>query len=132
MVGNRLDSDSHTASSFSQRIDPVWLGQTRVAVMQSRVAGTNLCGCRSFGSAAAIRQAPERNRAALSGTDVGRQMFTGQRRLLGDELGRGSLEDDLTAVMSGAGTEVDDPVGMGHHGLVMLDDDHRLAGKSVV
>ena len=30
--------------------------------------------------------------------------------------------------MSGAGAEVDDPVGVGHHRLVMLDHDHRLAG----
>ena len=28
---------------------------------------------------------------------------------------------------SGAGTEVDDPVGVGHHGLVVLDHDHRPA-----
>ena len=28
----------------------------------------------------------------------------------------------------GAGTDVDDPVGVGHHGLVVLDDDDRLAG----
>ena len=30
--------------------------------------------------------------------------------------------------MAGAGAEVDDPVGVGHHGLVVLDHDHRLAG----
>src|SRR5690606_9173603 len=31
-------------------------------------------------------------------------------------------------VVAGAGTQVDDPVGVSHHGLVVLDDDHRLAG----
>ena len=32
------------------------------------------------------------------------------------------------AVVAGAGAEVDDPVGVRHHRLVVLDDDHRLAG----
>ena len=32
------------------------------------------------------------------------------------------------AVVAGAGAEVDDPVGVGHHRLVVLDDDDRLAG----
>jgi hypothetical protein len=31
------------------------------------------------------------------------------------------------AVVAGAGAQVDDPVGVGHHGLVVLDHDHRLA-----
>ena len=34
----------------------------------------------------------------------------------------------LTAVVAGARAEVDDPVGVGHDRLVVLDDDHRLAG----
>ena len=32
------------------------------------------------------------------------------------------------AVVAGAGAEVDDPVGVRHDRLVVLDDDHRLAG----
>jgi len=46
----------------------------------------------------------------------------------GDEVSRGALEDDPAAVVAGAGTEVDDPVGVRHDRLVMLDDDDRLAG----
>ena len=45
----------------------------------------------------------------------------------GDEVGRRALEDDPAAVVAGARAEVDDPVGVRHHGLVVLDDDHRLA-----
>ena len=37
------------------------------------------------------------------------------------------LEDDLAAVVPGAGAEVDDPVGVRHDRLVVLDDDDRLA-----
>ncbi|HTX83460.1 MAG TPA: hypothetical protein VME44_14815, partial [Streptosporangiaceae bacterium] len=39
-----------------------------------------------------------------------------------------ALEDDPAAVVAGAGAEVDDPVGVRHHRLVVLDDDDRLAG----
>ena len=37
------------------------------------------------------------------------------------------LEHDPATVMPGSWTEVDDPVGIGHHGLVVLDHYHRLA-----
>ena len=47
---------------------------------------------------------------------------------VGDEVGRGALEDDATAVVAGAGAEVDEPVGVRHDRLVVLDHDHRLAG----
>jgi len=30
--------------------------------------------------------------------------------------------------VAGGGAQVDDPVGVGHQGLVVLDDDDRLAG----
>jgi hypothetical protein len=42
--------------------------------------------------------------------------------------GRCALEDDPAAVVAGAGTEVDDPVGVRHDRLVVRDDDDRLAG----
>ena len=45
-----------------------------------------------------------------------------------DEVGRGAFEHDLAAVVTGAGAEVDDPVGMGHHRLMVLDHYDRLAG----
>ena len=43
------------------------------------------------------------------------------------QVGRRALEDDTAAFMAGAGAEVDGPVGVRHHGLAVLDDDHRLA-----
>src|SRR6188472_74265 len=56
--------------------------------------------------------------------DVFREMLAGQGGAGGDESGGGALEDDLAAVVA----EVDDPVGVRHDRLVMLDDNHGLAG----
>ena len=55
-------------------------------------------------------------------------MPAGEGGAVGDEVRRGALENDLPAVVAGAGAEVDDPVGVRHHGLVVLDHDDRLAG----
>ena len=55
-------------------------------------------------------------------------MLAGQGGAGGDKIGGGALEDDLAAVVAGAGAEVDDPVGVRHDRLVMLDDNHGLAG----
>ena len=41
--------------------------------------------------------------------------------------GTGPAVDDLAAVLAGAGTDVDDPVGLADRLLVVLDDDHRVA-----
>jgi hypothetical protein len=60
-----------------------------------------------------------------SGADVGREVFTGEGGASGDKVGRGALEDDAPAVVAGAGAEVDDPVGVRHHRLVVLDDVRR-------
>ena len=46
----------------------------------------------------------------------------------GDEVGGCALEDDPAAVVAGAGAKVDDPVGVRHDRLMVLDDDGRLAG----
>ena len=62
-----------------------------------------------------------------SGTDVGREVLTGEGGAVGDEVGRRALEDDPAAVVAGAGAEVHDPVGVRHDRLVVFDDDHRLA-----
>src|SRR4029453_12595232 len=63
-----------------------------------------------------------------SGVDVGREVLPGEGGAGGDEVGRCALEDDPTAVAAGAGTEVDDPVGVRHDRLMGLDDDDRRAG----
>ena len=54
-------------------------------------------------------------------------MFAGEGRAGGDKVGGCALEDDLAAVVAGAGAEVDDPVGVRHDRLVVLDHDDRLA-----
>jgi hypothetical protein len=50
----------------------------------------------------------------------------------GNEVGGCALEDDPAAVVAGAGAEVDDPVGVRHDRLVVLDDDDRLLVTSAV
>src|SRR5688572_24115535 len=64
---------------------------------------------------------------ARSGPDIGREVLARERGGGGDEVGGGALEDDPAAVVARARAEVDDPVGVGHDRLVVLDDDHRLA-----
>src|SRR6202043_2877191 len=91
-------------------------------------------------------------RGARSGVDVGREVLAGEGGAGGHEGGGGPpqnepaaggggargqggghggggvpLEDDPAAVVAGAGAKVDDPVGVRHHSLVMLDDDDRRA-----
>jgi hypothetical protein len=56
-----------------------------------------------------------------------RQVLAGQRGPRSHQLGRRAFEHHPPAVVAGAGAEVDDPVGVGHHGLVVLDHDHRFA-----
>src|ERR1700736_4001823 len=52
-------------------------------------------------------------RGPRSGADVGREVLAGEGGAGGDELGGCALEDDPAAVVAGAGTEGDDPVGGG-------------------
>ena len=69
-------------------------------------------------------------RWAVSGrrrADVRAQVLGRQGVGVGDEIGRGPLEDDRPAVVARAGTDVDDPVGVRHDGLVVLDDDDAVA-----
>src|SRR5947209_20628561 len=68
---------------------------------------------------------PQRSR---SGPEVGREVLAGEGGTGGDEVGGCALEDDPAAVVAGAGTEVDDPIGVRHDREVVLDDDDRLAG----
>src|SRR5690606_3904317 len=60
------------------------------------------------------------------GADVLREMLPGEGRGLGDEVGRRAFEHDLPTVVAGPGAEVDDPVGVRHDGLMVLDDDDGL------
>ena len=63
-----------------------------------------------------------------SGADVPSEMCSGQRRAIGDERCGRPGEHQTSAVVTCAGSEVDDPVRMRHDRLMMLDDDHRLTG----
>src|SRR5690242_7897325 len=70
---------------------------------------------------------PGPRRGRPSRPDVLGEVLPGEGRPLRDEVGRGALEHDRAAVVAGAWTEVDDPVGVGHDRLVVLDHDHALA-----
>src|SRR5256885_6229628 len=63
----------------------------------------------------------------LSARDEGRQVLAGEGGTGGNEVGGGAFEDDPAAFTTSAWPEVDDPVGVGHDRLVVLDDDDRLA-----
>jgi len=60
-----------------------------------------------------------------SGADVIRQVLAGEGGAGGDEDGRSTLEDDPAAVVPRARPQVDDPIGVRHHRLVVLDDGRR-------
>ncbi len=55
-------------------------------------------------------------------------MFASERRAGGGEVSGRALEDDPAAVVAGARAEVDNPVGVRHYRLVVLNDDDRLTG----
>ena len=54
-------------------------------------------------------------------------MLAGERRGAGHQLSGRALENDPAAVVPCSRAEVDDPVRVRHHGLVVLDHDDRLA-----
>lgn len=55
-------------------------------------------------------------------------MLAGQRGSGRDQVFRTAFVHHSPAVVTGTGTDVDDPVGVGHHRLMVLDHDHRLPG----
>jgi S-(hydroxymethyl)mycothiol dehydrogenase len=65
---------------------------------------------------------------ATGGSDVGGEVLAGEGAAIGGQVGGRALEHHPAAVVAGARAEVDDPVGVRHHRLVVLDDDDRLAG----
>ena len=56
------------------------------------------------------------------------QVLRGQGVAVRDQVGGRALEHDRAAVVAGARAEVDDPVGVRHDGLVVLDHDDAVAG----
>ncbi len=58
-----------------------------------------------------------------SGTHVGGQVLCGEGRSGRHQVVGRPGEDDPAAVVAGTGAEVDDPVGVRHDGLVVLDHD---------
>jgi len=73
-------------------------------------------------------QGPRHPLNERSSGDVVREVLAGERGAVRDEVGGRALEDDPAAVLACAGPEVDDPIGVCHDRLVVLDDDDRLAG----
>ena len=56
-----------------------------------------------------------------------KQIIGGERALRRGELGDAPVEDDLAAVLAGAGPDVEQPVGRLHHLRIVLDHDQRIA-----
>ena len=59
---------------------------------------------------------------------VRRKVLAGEGRLRGDEIRWSALENELSAIVTRARAQIDDPVGVGHYRLMVLDNDHRFAG----
>jgi len=64
---------------------------------------------------------------ALCRSHIVSEVLAGEGRTGGDQFCRRALEHDPATVVPRPGPEVDDPVGVGHHGLVVLDHDDRLS-----
>src|SRR5688500_13540596 len=121
----RTRSPSHTPSP---RTKPASKTDTtaRSRGRSSPLTQMRMPSLRASSSKSCVPCATARN--PISAADVGREVLAGERGAGGDEVGGGALEDDPAAVVAGAGAEVDDPVGVRHDRLVVLDHDHRLAG----
>jgi hypothetical protein len=66
------------------------------------------------------------NRLRESRADVRRELLASESGARCNQVCRCALKDDPPTVVARAGTKVDDPVGVYHHGLVVFDDDDRL------
>ncbi len=66
--------------------------------------------------------------AAFACADVGREVLAGEGGAGIYECPRCSLKDDPAAIMTCGRPHINDPVGVRHDRLVVLDDDDRLAG----
>src|SRR5262245_15610204 len=60
--------------------------------------------------------------------DICREVLAGERGAGGDEVARWALKHNPAAIVAGARAQVDDPVGVRHDRLVVLDHYDRLAG----
>src|SRR5687767_3448663 len=121
----RTRSPSHTPSP---RTKPASKTDTtaRSRGTSSPLTQMRMRSLRASSSKSCVPCATVRN--LMSAVDVGREVLARERGAGGDEVGWRALEDDPAAVVAGAGAEVDDPVGVRHDRLVVLDDDDRLAG----
>jgi DMSO/TMAO reductase YedYZ heme-binding membrane subunit len=68
-----------------------------------------------------------RARARERAPQVGAEVPSGERGVARGQRGGRALEHDAAAVVAGAGTEVDHPIGPGDDVEVVLDHDHRAA-----
>src|SRR5437763_8342445 len=75
-------------------------------------------------SSKSIKDSPGNKRA--SAADVGGQVLPGQSGPSRNKLSRRAFENDPATIVPRTGPKVDDPVGMRHDRLMVLDDDHRL------
>ena len=64
---------------------------------------------------------------ALRHSHVFGEVLSGEGRTGGDKVGGCALEHNPASIMAGSRAEVDDPVGVGHHCLVVFDHNHRLS-----
>src|SRR5438067_5112696 len=75
-----------------------------------------------------LHSAAAASRRGLAG-EVGAEVLPGVARLDGGDLLGGAGRDDMAAGIAALGAEVDDPVGGLDDFEIVLDDQHRVAGR---
>ena len=118
-----LQAHESFAIAYTNAIHPAYVVAAGVALAAAAVA------------LATLRAEPPgtpRPRAGLEPAgqpaQVSREVPAGEGGAGGDQIAAGALEDDAAALVTRAGAEIDDPVGVRHDRLVVVDDDDRLAG----
>src|ERR671934_986870 len=114
MWASRASASTSSGCAYSRSMR----SRTRRSSARSR----RCCAAAGLVVTATSCHVPPRQLGSRSGADVGREVLAGEGGAGGDEVGGGGLEDDPAAVVAGAGAEVDDPVGVRHDRLVVLDD----------
>src|SRR5207248_1611902 len=59
--------------------------------------------------------------------ELAEEIAAGERPRVGDHLIDSALSDDVAAVLTGAGPEIDDMIRCAHRLFIVLDDDHGVA-----
>ena len=130
---SRIEAVLNSVSMVSVDLPPPETPVTQVKVPSGNVGGD--APQVVAGGAAHHRPSCRCPCAARRGIGIARcagQVLAGDRGRRGGDVRGRAVGDDLAAVHAGAGADVDDVVGLADRLLVVLDDDHGVAGVAQV